>query len=373
MKICLYGYDLVTPGGGTTQYTRILGKWLVAQGHVVTVVTRRWANAHVATEGVRYHFLSVDSRPEQAFQRYVQYGVKSILYFSRHSHEYDLVHCMSGFQSFAILPALIKRWTHIPMAYTVLSPFRSRVGLSAFDKLICVSRNIERRLRGPHSVYIPPFIETERFRTSSRYEFAEESDWIVGTMGYPVYRKGNRYLLEAIPFVLERFPRTLFLLAIDLPAVSYRKKLADEKIYIEALIRKYGLEKNARILGKVDVPRFLNSLNLFVYPVQTTAGMIDIPPTLLECLAAGCGVVTSRQGGIEEVIEDGYNGLLVPRGEHSNPRAYADRIIALMDNKSLLERFKLNGPPSVEGFDVRRILPCILEVYQEIVEPHEAE
>ncbi len=42
--------------------------------------------------------------------------------------------CMSGFQSFTPLPALIKKWITDPMVYTVLSPFRSRLGLSVFEK-----------------------------------------------------------------------------------------------------------------------------------------------------------------------------------------------------------------------------------------------
>ena len=95
--------------------------------------------------------------------------------------------------------------------------------------------------------------------------------------------------------------------------------------------------------------------------------MIDIPPTVLECLAAGCGLITSRQGGIGEVVRDRSNGLLVPPGEQDNPRAYAVRMIELMENRNLLEEVRRNGPPSVAEFDVKKIVPQILQVYEEIV------
>jgi len=366
MKICIYGYGLATPGGGLVQYTRALGSELVKEGHEVTVVTRRWSSGVSMAGELKYHFISVDSRPSTAL-RNIQYALKSILYFFRHRGDYDLIHGMSGFHSFAILAALIRRSVHVPMVYSVLSPFRSRFGLTTFDKVICVSRNIKQRLRGDNSIYIPPFIEMEPLKTNARYEFGAGFDFTIGTMGYPVYRKGTRYLVEAIPSVLERFPKTLFLLAIDLPAIPYIEKLAQEKIVIEDLIRRKGLEKNVRILGTVDVPRFLHSLDLFVYPVQTTTGMIDIPPTILECLAAGCGLITSQQGGIGEVVRDRSNGLLVPPGEQDNPRAYAVRIIELMENRNLLEKVRRNGPPSVAGFDVKKIVPRILQVYEKIV------
>ena len=366
MKICIYGYGLATPGGGLALYTRALGSELVKEGHEVTVVTRKWSGAVSMAEELKYHFISVDSNPSTPLMN-IRYALKSILYFFRHQHDYDLIHCMSGFQSFAILAALIKGCINVPMVYSVLSPFRSRFGLTRFDKVICVSRNIEQHLKSPRSIYIPPFIEVERLKTHARYEFRGNSDFIVGTMGYPVFRKGIRTLLEAIPLILDRFPKTLFLLAIDLPAIPYVRKLAHEKLYIEDEIRKKRIERNVRILGTVDVPRFLNSLDLFVYPVQTTRGMIDIPPTVLECLAAGCGLITSRQGGIGEVVRDRSNGLLVPPGEQDNPRAYAVRMIELMENRNLLEEVRRNGPPSVAEFDVKKIVPQILQVYEEIV------
>jgi glycosyltransferase involved in cell wall biosynthesis len=366
VRICLYGYSLVNLGGGTAQYTQALGKQLVEEGHEVTVVTRKWSHAEMLTEGLRYHFITIDSHPNQTSGN-IQYALKSILYFFRHKDEFDLIHCMSGVQSFAVLGALIKKWTKLPMVYSILSPFQYRFYLKAFDQLICTSRNIEATLQASNTIYIPPFIETERFKVGSRYGFEGDSDFIIGTMGYPISRKGNRYFAEAIPMILERFPRTLFLLAIDLPMISYMEELEKEKNYIEQLILTKGIQEKVRILGAVDVPRFLKSLDIFVYPVQTTAGMIDIPPTVLECLAAGCGLVTSQQGGIGEVIRDGYNGALVPKGDHDNPRAYADRILELMENRSLLERVRQNGPPSILDFDVKRIVPQIIQLYERMV------
>jgi glycosyltransferase involved in cell wall biosynthesis len=366
MKICLYGYSLVNIGGGTAQYTRALGSELMKEGHEVTVVTRRWSQAEILTEGLAYHFITIDSHPAQASGN-IRYALKSILYFLRHGDEFDLIHCISGFQSFAILAAFIKKSMRLPMVYSILSPFQDRFYLRAFDQLVCTSRNIEQKLNISNVIYIPPFISTEHFRSPSRYDFGANSDFVIGTMGYPISRKGNRFFVEAIPMILKRFPKTLFVLALDLPMISYMEDLQTEKKYIEQLIVRAQIQEKVKILGAIDVPRFLNSLDIFVYPVQTTAGMIDIPPTVLECLAAGCGLVTSRKGGIVEVVKDGYNGVLVPEGAHNNPRAYADRIIDLMEHRDLLENLRQNGPESVRGFDVKIVVPEIVKLYEGIL------
>ncbi len=91
MRICLYGYGLATPGGGTIQYSRTLGSALVKEGHEVTIVTRRWSRAFSLAEGLRYHFISVDSGASTAL-RNLQYALQSISYFLRHRDDYDLIH-----------------------------------------------------------------------------------------------------------------------------------------------------------------------------------------------------------------------------------------------------------------------------------------
>jgi glycosyltransferase involved in cell wall biosynthesis len=231
-----------------------------------------------------------------------------------------------------------------------------------------VSRNIGQRVGGGRAVYIPPFIDVHRFGGDERDPYGSERDFVVGTMGYPVYRKGIRHLLEAAPSVLSRHPEALFLLAIDLPAVPYLDKVRSEKEYLEGFIGREGLSGRVRILGSVDVPRYLKSLDLFVYAVQTTAGMIDIPPTVLECLAAGCGLLTTRRGAIGEVVKEGENGFFVPEGREGDPGAYADRIVELIEDRERLDRVRRNGPESVADFDAGRVIPRILDLYRDVLD-----
>ena len=366
MKICLYGYTIGTKGSGSGQYARDLGKWLEKEGHQVTLATGRWRERSATPDGLRYDFLlSYDSPMGKKVQ--IDFALRSILYFRKHRRDFDLIHSLASFPQFVQLASWVKRVTGLPTVHSLLAPCERRPFFDSLDGLICVSEGIRKEIQGNRAVFIPPFINLEPFGPGGRYDIGNRKDILIGTMGAPFQRKGIRYLVEAIPFVLERYPNVHFLLSIDLPGIQFVEETRKEREHIDRFIREHQLEKKVDILGHVEVPRFLKSLDLFVYAVQTTIGMIDIPPTLLESLAAGCGTITSRRGAIEELVQDRHNGLLVRQGEHDRPRAYAEKIIELLANRSLLEKIRENGPPSVERFEINRVGRQMVQFYQEVL------
>ena len=366
MKVCLYGYTIATQGSGAGQYALDLGQWLVKEGNEVTLVTGRWGDRSSTSDRFKYEFVvSHDSPAKKSVQ--FNFALRSVSYFLRHRRDFDLIHSLASFPQFIHLAAWVKRITGLPMVHSLLAPCPPRSFFDSLDGFICISKGIQEQLNSPLGIYIPPFINIERFRSSPRYDLGHPGEALIGTMGAPFHRKGIRYLVEAIPLVLERYPKAHFFLAIDLPGIQFMEETRREKEYIDRFIHAHQLQEKVDFLGHVDVPQFLKSLDLFVYAVQTTMGMIDIPPTLLECLAAGCGIVTSQKGGIGELVRDGYNGLLVDQGDHDRPHAYAERILELLNNRSLLKTIRENGPRSIEEFEWDRVGRKIFQFYQTIL------
>lgn len=367
MKVCLYGYTIATKGSGAKQYALDLGQWLVKEGNEVTLVTGKWGDRSSTSDGLKYEFVvSYDSPSKKRV--HFDFALRSVSYFLRHRKDFDLIHSLASFPQFIHLAAWVKRITGLPMVHSLLAPCPPRSFFDSLDGFICISKGIQEKLNSPLGVYIPPFVNVERFRSSPRYDLGHPDDVLIGTMGAPFHRKGIRYLVEAIPLVLERYPKAHFFLAIDLPGLQFMEETRREKEYIDRFIHAHQLQEKVDLLGHVDVPQFLKSLDLFVYAVQTTMGMIDIPPTLLECLAAGCGIVTSQKGGIGELVRDRYNGLLVDAGDHDRPHAYAERILELLNNRSLLKTIRENGPRSIEEFEWDRVGRKIFQFYQSILE-----
>jgi glycosyltransferase involved in cell wall biosynthesis len=140
-------------------------------------------------------------------------------------------------------------------------------------------------------------------------------------------QKGHRYLLEAMPSVLERFPQTVLLLVGD----------GLQRAELEQKSCALGIETSVRFLGtRDDVCQLLASADVFVLP-SVSEGM---PMALLEAMGMGVAVVASNLTGISDVVEDGRHGLLTPPGK---PDSLAHAVIRLLENQALRVNLSQSG------------------------------
>jgi glycosyltransferase involved in cell wall biosynthesis len=363
MKICYYGNQLGFISG-SHRYVLGLAKRFLTEGHEVTVVTKGRDARVTVLDGVRYEAVSLEKR--QTFGSYfVEFPLRSLAYFASH-RQFDIIHSMASYHLFAMLARMAGLVARTPVVYGVVSPASRALILLQFSRLICASRGIQSHL-GEGAVFVPHFVDLAEFRTEDRYDYGQEGRFTVGSMGSPAPRRGFEYLIRALPLVLERHSNTHLVLAIEHPQIQYRPKLQRRLEEIKELIEDCGVTDHVQLVGQVDVPRFFNSLDVFVYAVQTTKGMIDIPPTILECLAAGCALVTSPRGGIPELVRDRENGLLVGEDGHDDPAAYARKIVELMEDTDLLSRIRGQARRSVEPYDVNQVAPQVMGVYEDVL------
>ena len=151
----------------------------------------------------------------------------------------------------------------------------------------------------------------------------------VGRLAIP---KGHKYLLEAIPMVLAKFPEAVFILAGDGP-------LRPE---LEQTITGLGIEHAVRLIGtRSDIPALLGLADIFALP-SLSEGM---PISMLEAMGAGLPVVVTQVGGIGEVIEDGENGLIVSPAESD---ALGEAILCLLSNPDIRRKLGLSAKSLVE-------------------------
>jgi glycosyltransferase involved in cell wall biosynthesis len=143
--------------------------------------------------------------------------------------------------------------------------------------------------------------------------------------------KGIEHFLEAAAIVGRRFPDVRF-------AVIGETGPADRS-YLHVLIdltERLGIRDRVVFTGlRTDVPQLLACAAVSVMPSLNEA----LPNVLLESMAAGAPVVSTRVGGTPEVVEDGVTGLLVPPGNagalaRAIGRLLADRELAAMLGQS---------------------------------------
>jgi glycosyltransferase involved in cell wall biosynthesis len=106
---------------------------------------------------------------------------------------------------------------------------------------------------------------------------------------------------------------------------------ADFLARFTAAIQRLGLERRARYVGPAygeQKYRLFDEHDIFVFPTSNDA----FPLVALEAMQAGMPVVTTDEGALAEIVEDGATGLLVPPRD---PAALAERLAALIANPGL--------------------------------------
>jgi glycosyltransferase involved in cell wall biosynthesis len=126
-----------------------------------------------------------------------------------------------------------------------------------------------------------------------------ENDFFLLAVGRLVYEKGHEFLVQAIPSVIQSFPKLTVGICGSGPLFT---QLGEQ-------ISTLALESNVRLLGQWEnVLELLAAADAFVLPSRWEG----LPIALLEAMMAGLPVIATRVQGVEEVIENGVQGFLVP-------------------------------------------------------------
>ena len=126
---------------------------------------------------------------------------------------------------------------------------------------------------------------------------------------------------------------------------------------IEEKVGQLGLVSRVRLLGALkqeQVRERLNRAAVFVLPsvVAANGNMDGIPVALMEAMAVGLPVVSTRVSGIPELVRSGENGLL---GVPKDATALADLLGALLADRAERQRLAEQARRTIEEeFDVVR-------------------
>ena len=147
---------------------------------------------------------------------------------------------------------------------------------------------------------IPNGVDTDRFHPPSRRE--ADARLILGTVGNLRPVKNQALLLRAVADLVAR----------DLDVHLRIAGKGDERPRLEALARSLGIADRVAMNGhEPDVPAFLRNLDLFAL----TSDSEQHPNALTEAMATGLPCVATRVGGVEELLEAGRCGRIVPPGD----------------------------------------------------------
>lgn len=144
--------------------------------------------------------------------------------------------------------------------------------------------------------------------------------------------RGFPSFMRALPEVLRRRPNAVAVV-VGGDDISYGRPPPNGGTWRQVMAAEIDLDP-ARIvfLGRVSRPDYLRLLQVSAAHVYLTVPFV-LSWSMLEALAAGCLVVASATPPVQEVIEDGRNGLLV---DFFDPAAIAARVVEALEHR---ERF----------------------------------
>ncbi|KAK0416022.1 hypothetical protein QR680_012253 [Steinernema hermaphroditum] len=320
LNIALVSDFFCPNAGGVETHIYSLGECLLKLGHRVIVIT----HAYGARKGIRFltNGLKVYYLPFiVAYNGCSLMTMSGSLLWLRKIFLREKIQLVHGHSTFSTMAheAMFNAWNmgirtvftdHSLFGFADASAILTnklvlQYSLSNVDKVICVSHTSKENtvLRGglsPQKVYvIPNAINTDLFTPDP--ELFHSNQTTVVFVGRLVYRKGADLLREIIPEICIRHPNVRFVIGGDGP----------KRIVLEEMREQYHLHDRVMMLGELPHNQVRNVLvqgQIFLNTSLTEAFCMAI----VEAASCGLYVVTTKVGGIPEVLPEGFASTATP-------------------------------------------------------------
>jgi len=242
-------------------------------------------------------------------------------------------------------------WERIKQFVVASSSGLTAVSRTMRERLLTMSDKMD-RIR-----VIPMGVDLERQFVPLPGKRRRKSLLFVGRM---VEKKGLRYLIKAMPVVLENHPEANLVIAGSGP----------EEASMSRLVATLGLSEQVRFVGALqnrEIPALYQASELVVFPsiVARDGDQEGFGLVLVEAMGCECAVIASDLAAIRDIIIDGKTGLLVPEKDSA---ALAQKITYLLDNPLFRSALARDGRDFVlERYDWRNIAAQYEAFFTELI------
>jgi glycosyltransferase involved in cell wall biosynthesis len=211
----------------------------------------------------------------------------------------------------------------------------------------------------PPSCIDPDYLCALNFEGNIRAKYNLPSGPLFLTVARLQEHKGQHYLINAVPTVLESYPNAIFVI-VGKPSGH------EQEHYMQKLMaqtQQLGIQDQVRFLGyvsEVDLASLYRESLALVHPaISEGFGLV-----LLEAMALGTPVIAAAADGPSELIIDGQTGLLVATAD-SNGLAQA--MIRLLNTPDLVKAISKNCIATTNRFSVEKMVKSTVDVYKSLI------
>ncbi len=379
MKIAIVTHNTIkNDGQGIVNYK--LTKYLAKTGHEVHLYTNRVEDNLRLIKNVVIHYVPVFRESPNLPKSAIFFIFATLKLIKK---RYDIVHlngavclaphsintchfCHTGWQAARVEKGFYYKF------HTLINIWIEKIIYKKYKntKIIALSEKIKNELIGLgiderrieilyNGVDVEEFNPTKKSKNLRKSLGIEDDDFVILFLGdLRTKRKGAQYLVEAFQKIHLPGIKLLLVGGSRNTACWSEAEIPSWREHISA----QNLQNNIFTLGFVkDTVSLYISADVFVFPTFYEACSL----TVFEAMASGLPVITSRQAGSSEIIEDKKDGLIL-----KNPRdseEIKEKIELLYNDKFLRSEIAKNAREKVKNYTWDKMNQKIEKIYQEVV------
>jgi L-malate glycosyltransferase len=245
----------------------------------------------------------------------------------------------------------------------VQQSIRNNAGGSSFRELklpVNVTSESEANSKKPYLLNILNGVNTSHFVRNEasglqiRQELGIPADApVIGTVSVFRFQKRLDIWMEIVAAILKQVPETHFIIVGDGPL---KAELLQKR---DAL----GIADRLHMPGlKTDVKPYFSAMDIYMM----SSIFEGLPIALLEAMSCSCAVISTKAGGVGEVIEDGNSGLLCEVDEYMKLVDAGVRLIQNPEERSILAAGARNRVQT--DFSINKMAKQLEELYLFLLE-----
>jgi glycosyltransferase involved in cell wall biosynthesis len=212
----------------------------------------------------------------------------------------------------------------------------------------------------PHGIHDVPFIDPNYYKD----KFGVEGRRVLLTFGLLSRNKGIEYMIEALPNIVEKHPKTTYVVLGATHPTVVREEGESYRLGLQRRVRDLGLEGHVlfhpRFVELNELLEYIGATDIFVAPYlnldQITSGALSY------AAGAGKAVVSTPFWHAEELLADGRGRLVPPEDSDALSR----EVLALLDDEVELNGMRKRGYTYCRNMVWSAVARSYLELFEEV-------